>query len=269
MSNLNEYILKLQKLTQTNLDILQSINDSFFTKQDHLMVNVGENQYAIPSFISLENKLNSLIFNFENLVHAPETGEAYLTFDGNSRSIQVMPYTHTPNPLVLNEVTNFNIKQNNLIKDFVTPTPYIRFDTQSLPNDITEVMVKKIIPIKTELKNFFKSNLVIDKNTVSSIKYNYKDLLKILALYKKDIDYIEYDSKQNMPIRKNIGYGTYVIEKIESDIIDENLDNFITVKLRNDIVDLLATRRAARRNRRYRKTRYRKAKFNNRISKKS
>ena len=237
MSNLNEYILKLQKLTQTNLDILQSINDSFFTKQDHLMVNVGENQYAIPSFISLENKLNSLIFNFENLVHAPETGEAYLTFDGNSRSIQVMPYTHTPNPLVLNEVTNFNIKQNNLIKDFVTPTPYIRFDTQSLPNDITEVMVKKIIPIKTELKNFFKSNLVIDKNTVSSIKYNYKDLLKILALYKKDIDYIEYDSKQNMPIRKNIGYGTYVIEKIESDIIDENLDNFITVKLRNDMID--------------------------------
>ena len=38
------------------------------------------------------------------------------------------------------------------------------------------------------------------------------------------------------------------------------------VKLRNDIVDLLATRRESRRNRRYRKTRYRKARFNNRIS---
>lgn len=38
------------------------------------------------------------------------------------------------------------------------------------------------------------------------------------------------------------------------------------VKLRNDIVDLLATRREARRNRRYRKIRYRKARFNNRVS---
>lgn len=37
------------------------------------------------------------------------------------------------------------------------------------------------------------------------------------------------------------------------------------VKLRNDIVDLIATRREARNNRRYRKTRYRKARFNNRI----
>ena len=41
------------------------------------------------------------------------------------------------------------------------------------------------------------------------------------------------------------------------------------VKLRNDIVDLLATRKEARRNRRYRKTRYRKARFNNRVSTKT
>ena len=37
------------------------------------------------------------------------------------------------------------------------------------------------------------------------------------------------------------------------------------VKLRNDIVDLLSTRRANRRTRRNRKTRYRKARFNNRV----
>jgi hypothetical protein len=36
------------------------------------------------------------------------------------------------------------------------------------------------------------------------------------------------------------------------------------VEIRNDIVDLLATRREFRRSRRYRKTRYRKARFNNR-----
>lgn len=50
----------------------------------------------------------------------------------------------------------------------------------------------------------------------------------------------------------------------------ENKELFCAeVKLRNDIVDLLATRREARRNRRYRKTRYRKARFNNRVSTKT
>ena len=38
------------------------------------------------------------------------------------------------------------------------------------------------------------------------------------------------------------------------------------VELRNDIVDLISTRRECRRTRRNRKTRYRKARFNNRVS---
>lgn len=38
------------------------------------------------------------------------------------------------------------------------------------------------------------------------------------------------------------------------------------VELRNDIVDLIATRKECRNNRRYRKTRYRKDRFNNRVS---
>ena len=37
------------------------------------------------------------------------------------------------------------------------------------------------------------------------------------------------------------------------------------VTLRNDIVDLLSSRRELRRTRRYRKTRYRKVRFNNRV----
>ena len=41
------------------------------------------------------------------------------------------------------------------------------------------------------------------------------------------------------------------------------------VELRNDIVDLLATRRESRRNRRYRKTRYRKPRFDNRVHSKN
>lgn len=55
---------------------------------------------------------------------------------------------------------------------------------------------------------------------------------------------------------KHIGVSATTVDKVlyESD-----------VELRNDIVDLLSTRREARRTRRNRKTRYRKARFDNRV----
>lgn len=241
MASITEHVIKLQELTQKNLDILQTLNDSFFTNQNHLSVKVGENQYAIPSFISLENKLNSLTANFENLVNAPTTGEAFFDFNGNSKSIQVRSYTTTPSSLIIDAVTNFNVEQNDIFKDFLTPNPYIHINLQSLPNDITQVLVKKIIPKSDDLKNLFASTLTkqVDNNTYTSVsvQYNYKDLYKILDLYKQDIDYIEYDTKIDMPVRKSIGSGVYVIEEIISDEVDENLDNYITIKFRSDMKD--------------------------------
>ena len=117
MASITDHVIKLQELTQKNLEILQALNDSFFTNQNHLSVMIGGNRYAIPSFISLENKINSLTANFENLVNAPETGEAFFDFNGNSRAIQVRSYTSTPASLVLSPVTDFNIEQNDIFKD--------------------------------------------------------------------------------------------------------------------------------------------------------
>lgn len=239
MASITDHVIKLQELTQKNLDILQALNDSFFTNQNHLSVNIGEQQYAIPSFISLENKLNSLTANFENLVKSPETGEAFFDFNGNSRAIQVRSYSETPNSLILNPITEFNVETNNIFKDFLTPNPYIHLDVQSLPNDTTQVLVKKVIPIHPDLTQLFKSVLKSTDNDdyKISVKYNYKDLYKVLDSYTPNVDYIEYDSKLDLPIRKNIGSGVYVIEEIVEDVIDENLDNFLTIKLRTDVDD--------------------------------
>lgn len=241
MASITDHVIKLQELTQKNLDILQTLNDSFFTNQNHLSVRVGDNQYAIPSFISLENKINSLTANFENLVNAPETGEAFFDFNGNSRAINVRSYTSTPNSLVLDPVNDFSVEQNDIFKDFLTPCPYIHLNVQSLPNDTTQVLVKKVIPTNSELKMMFKASLedIMDDQTIykTSTQYPYKDLYKILDQYKQDVDYIEYDTRVDLPIRKNVGSGTYVIEEIVEDIVDENLDNYITLKLRTDVND--------------------------------
>lgn len=241
MASITDHVIKLQELTQKNLEILQALNDSFFTNQNHLSVMVGGNHYAIPSFISLENKINSLAANFENLVNAPETGEAFFDFNGNTRAIQVRSYTSTPNSLVLNPVSNFHVDNNDIFKDFLTPNPYINLNVQSLPNDTTQVLVKKVIPLNTELKHLFTSKLTeIDGDAVihkTSIKYPYKDLYKVLDSYVQDVDYIEYDTKVDLPVRKNVGSGTYVIEEILEDVVDENLDNYILIKFRNDVDD--------------------------------
>jgi hypothetical protein len=60
-------------------------------------------------------------------------------------------------------------------------------------------------------------------------------MVHLLDPYKKDIDYIEYDELVRLPIRKNIGSGTYIVDNIISDIIDDNLDNYITIKIKTDL----------------------------------
>lgn len=244
MASVNECLVKIQEITQQNLDILKTFNDAFFTKQDHLSVSISGSKYIIPSFISLENKVNSLAANLENLINAPQSGEAYFNFDGNSRSISVRPYTSTPNSLVLNDISNFSFENNDIFKDFIFPNAYINIGLQTLPNDITHVNVKKIVPLSGELKEYFKATLTkteIDEEgnpytiDIPSNKYSYKNIHTKLLNYKEDVDYIEYDTMYTLPIRKNIGSGVYVIESIKEDIIDENLDNYITVKLRSDM----------------------------------
>lgn len=250
MASVNECLIKIQELTQTNLDILKALNDSFFTNKNHLMVEVSGNQFAIPSFLSLENKINLLSANFENLIHAPKSGEAYFHVDGNSRAIEIKPYTYTPNSISLKPVTEFNVDQNDIFKDFLYPNTYINISLEELPNDINKVNVKKIIPINSDLKKVFEEYLKEEKVEVNengeeiitiihhtSKQYGYGDIYRLLANYVEDKDYVMYDTIYNLPLKNSEGYGNYVIEEIVEDYVDENLDNYVVVKLRSDMKD--------------------------------
>jgi hypothetical protein len=254
MANVINYLEEIQKLTNTNLEILKTLNDSFFTKKNHLIAQVNDASYVIPSFISLENKINMLQENFENLVHAPETGEAHFNFDGNTRSIEVKKYSYVPDSISLHEISNYEVEQNDIFKDFLTPIPYVNLELPTLPNDIVEVNVKKIIPKSADLKEIFKTKLsftetstneagesVVETKYKKSSVCGYDEINKTLLNYKEDIDYVEYDTIYKLPVRSNIGTGTYIIESIVSDIIDDDLNEFITIKLRNDLSDPLYT----------------------------
>ena len=246
-TNVVDYLTQIESLTNTNLQILKTINDSFFTKKNHLFAEIDDTTYVIPSFISLENKINMLQENFENLVKAPENNEAYFNFDGNTRSIEVRKYSHVPDSLNLNTVSTFEVESNDIFKDFLTPVPYINFDLPSLPNDIVEVNVKKIIAKSDELKMLFRNKLAYTVETVDkdgnpivethyyqSANEEYGNMYKLLLNYIEDKDYVEYDSVYKIPLRKNIGTGTYIIESVVDDIIDDDLNELITLKIRDN-----------------------------------
>ena len=257
-ANIADYLARVESLTSTNLQILKTINDSFFTKKNHLFAEVDNTTYVIPSFVSLENKINMLQENFENLIKSPETGEAYFNLDGNTRAIEVRKYSHVPDSVVLPTVSTYKYESNDIFKDFMTPVPYINLDLPTLPNDIVEVNVKKIIAKSDALKNLFKSKLaytriatdengaartsahgVVQTETLyhNSVNESYGNIHKLLLNYVDDVDYVEYDTIYKLPVRKKIGTGTYVIESVVSDIIDDDLNELITLKLRNNLTD--------------------------------
>lgn len=231
MSTLTDYLIKIQDLTQQNLEILKTINDSFFSNKTYLKTTISGVDYAMPSFLSLENKINALQENFENLVNAPKTGEAFFNFDGSSRAIEVRNYSAAPNSLELKTLDKFSVKTNNIFKDFLTPVPYINFDLSKIPNDITSVNVKKIIPRSTLLIEQFQK-IIGDE---CSVQRSWGDMYKTLSIFKKDIDYVEYDTIMKLPVRSSGGTGSYVIEKIVSDTIDKNLDEYLEIKIRDNI----------------------------------
>ena len=244
-ANIADYLAKVESLTSTNLQILKTINDSFFTKKNHLFAEIDETTYVIPSFISLENKINMLQENFENLVKAPETCEAYFNFDGNTRAIEVRKYNHVPDALTIPVVSAYNVESNDIFKDFMTPVPYINIDLPYIPNDIVEVNVKKVVAKSDALKTLFKSKLAYttetqgaNGETVTTTNYHqsanetYGNMHKLLLNYREDYDYVEYDTVYKLPVRKNIGNATYTIDSVISDVIDDDLNELITLKLR-------------------------------------
>ena len=239
MASVTEYLERLQKLTQTNCEILQAINDSFFTKQDYLTANVDNNTYVIPSFVSLENKINSLTENFNNLVYAPKTGEATFNFDGGSQTIELKGFSCTPESLSLTTPSVFNVENNQIFKDFLSPSPYINFNINTIPNDINKVVIKKVVAISDEMKSEFAGYLteVVNKETIhkSSINISYEDLYKKISYYEKDIDYVEYDTIKQLPIRKTIGTGTYTIKSIDANEITSDLYETYTLTLKEDL----------------------------------
>ena len=233
----SESLLQIADLTKQNLQILNVLNDSFYTKRNHLTTTVGEKSYTIPSYIALENKVNHLQDAFNNLVHSAECGEAWFNFDGNSREIQVRNYQYAPNPIVLTPRNNFESEDKYMFKDMLTPQPYLDFDLSNLSDDITKVVVKKVIPYRTALQQIILNNIDGMLNDDATAVFDWSLMVRCLGAtyngteFVSGNDYLEYDSVYELPVRTCTKSGNYVIEKVLEVNINEDLNEVIRVKI--------------------------------------
>ena len=238
MNNMTEYLSQLEELTNTNLELLRALNNSFYTKAEHLAVKVNNSDYTIPSFLYLENKINALEGDFYNLVNAPKTGEAAFNFNGNTQLIEMKGFTNTPvkafEGVDMNTyaatIKQFGANANAVFKDFMTPTPYVKLDLSQLPDDILMVNVKKVTIKNDDLLGLLHNAAGwVDGDTCKPVTYS--DALKKMYAYEAGVDYIEYDKTYTLPIRDKIGSGKYSIQSIIRNWTDPDFTEHYVLKV--------------------------------------
>lgn len=233
--NINDCLSQIVALTRQNLELLTALNESFYTRKEHIAVQIEGQSFAIPSFLSLESKIDSLQQNLDNLLDAPKTGEAFTYFDGTTQKMELSGYASTPTHVDLGAVTQFGVETNNVFKDFMSPNPYVRLDIRSIPNNIKHVNIKKIAIKNTELKSLLDALIGDEVQGGASSLVSYSDVYKLLYNYLSGEDYVEYNTVRRLPIRETNAYGVYTIRSIEDTYQDSNLDEHYELVLEEDL----------------------------------
>ena len=220
INSVTEALTLISDLTRNNLAILKTIEESFRTKRAHLAVDVNGTTYTIPSFVSLETRIETLEQNLENVLNAPLTGEAFTYFDGTTQKLELSGYSSTPNHVELTQVNSgtFGVNPNNIFKDFMNPNPYIRLNLAEIPNSIKHVNIRKVV-------------VDPDRNQIK-----YADWVALAYGYEEGVDYNQYDAVKRLPLRQGLAQGTYNIMSIEDHHIDANFEEHYTVVLDKDLV---------------------------------
>lgn len=242
-----EALYQMVDLTKQNLQILQVLNDSFFTKANHLQATINDVTYTVPSYIALENKVNHLQDAFSNLVHMAQSGEAWLHFDGNSKEIRVRGYQTAPNPISIEAPQAFFAEEKPMFKDMLSPQPYLKFDMSGLPDDINKVIVKKIIPYNQELLDDLASlcpNINSTNIDQPTCLLKYSDIVECRKSTTvpmiKGTDYLEYDTIYDLPVRTVSKSGSYIIDEVISDETNSAIQQIITITI-SEYTDLVCT----------------------------
>ena len=239
MNSITECLKQITSLTKKNLQILKTLNDAFYTRKNHIVTVIDGEQYVVPSFLTLESKIDDLEANLQNILDAPKTGEAFTYFDGTTQKMELFGYSNTPPKVNLDAPSNFSVSVNHIFKDFLSPQPEVKFDISSISNNIKHVLVKKVTIKNPDLINLVKSNIINPETHDDEIirgQIEYPDLVRTLFNYTEGVDYVDYDTIRRLPLRVDNPTGEYEIEEIVNNWQDPNFEEHYTLRLNSDLV---------------------------------
>lgn len=176
------------------VNMLTSINQSLLSRSPEISIKLEDDtEYRIPSLLYLDNKVEELSSSIESLVNLNKTGSAWLTHTDNMHKIELAVGNASPNKPDYVDSGHVHIRDNNFLKDLVSPYMYLRLNVQNIPDTINEYIYKKIVIYSPELFTLLSgSNL-----------QSYKEYKQALFNYVPGRDYDEYDAHIAAPTKYN------------------------------------------------------------------
>ena len=211
--SLKEYYVKLQQMYENCFTMLTAIQQSLSTTASEITINVAsedgtEATVRVPSFLYLENKLEQLDNNFSNLFKMPDSGEAWFTKSSNMYKLNMVRSSSAPvTPSIISDGLAAGYRNTTILKDLVSPHTYLRATVENMPENASEMFMKKIV--------------IYSANNFDAIKgtgaVTYDEWRAALYNYKRGDDYEEYDSTIKLPVKKDTYVSRFTIDEILSD----------------------------------------------------
>lgn len=225
-NSLKEYYVQLTKLYNNAISMIEAMNQSLTSSASQVTVNVNvgneQKTLTIPSVFYLEGKVEELQNNLNNLFNIPENGEAWFSTTDSMAKLQLVRTNTAPvSPILSTSTAYASITDNNFLKDLVSPKTFLKLDIENLTDNIEKVFMKKII---FSNYNVFKQVRDLNLNT-------YSEYSAALFNLKKGIDYEEYDSEIQLPIKSEAYVSSFKIDKI---ISNDNGGNY-TLQIKDSL----------------------------------
>lgn len=198
-STIKDHYIKIQELYNNAVNILTAINQSFYSSSSEINVNFLDtdnivNTIRIPSFLYLENRIEQLDSNFNSLFEMPKSGEAWFHKASDMYKLELVHSNNAPEkPILADNKLLAYVKDTNIFRDLVNPKTYLKLNISNLPDNIEKILVKKILFLKPSIYNEVKNGNFTKYDEYKAFLYNLE----------KGIDYDEYDTVIDLPIKEN------------------------------------------------------------------
>jgi len=211
-NSLKEYYVQLTKLYNNAVSMVEAMNQSLSSTSTNVAVTVTvdneEKTLTIPSLFYLESKLETLENNFNNLFNIPTSGEAWFNTKDSMTKLELVKSSTAPLvPEFSTSNVHGSITDNNFFKDLVSPKTFLKLNINNLPDNIEKIYMKKIV--------FSNYNIF---SQIRNLNLNsYSEYVAALYNYTKGIDYEEYESELQLPIKSEAYISSFKIDEIISD----------------------------------------------------